>query len=77
MRLKMHCDMDEEKLRLCREKKKRTWKRLITGCDYGKIVPDDRIFVTEFFSVCAMDESKKRMKNIRFRGNPIVKRHSD
>ena len=51
MRLKMHCDMDEEKLRLCREKKKRTWKRLITGCDYGKIVPDDRIFVTELF-VC-------------------------
>lgn len=31
------------------KKKKNVWKSLIAGCDYGKIVPDDRIFVTEFF----------------------------
>lgn len=71
--------MDEEKLRLRRENKKRIRKHLITGCDYGKNVPDDRIFVTELFvCVCVRWlQAKKWMKNIRFRGNPIVKRHSD
>lgn len=62
------------------------WKRLITGCHYGKIVPDDRIFVTEvflcFFPVRAREWSTQRSgewnaSNAWFRSNPIVKRHSD